>query len=139
MSRFALAISLVAAAILGVACSSQRPALYPNDHLKQVSEAQAQADVDECIAIVKQHGIYERDRKEQVRSVGRTTAVGAGTGAAVGALRGKPGRGAATGAVAGAASGTMRQILRSNKPDSVFKGYVDRCLADRGYDVVGWR
>lgn len=139
MSHVNFAVSFAVVAALGAGCSSQRPALYPNDHLRQVSEAQAHADVDECIAIVKQQGIYEQDRKEQVRSVGRTAAVGAGTGAAVGALRGDAGRGAATGAVAGAAGGTMREILRSNRPDSVFKGYVNRCLADRGYDVVGWR
>jgi len=139
MSRSVLTVPFMMAAVLMAGCSSQRPALYPNEHLKEVSETQAQADIDYCIAYVKEHGIYEQDRKEQVRAVGRTTAVGAGTGAAVGALRGNPGRGAATGAVAGAAGGTMRQILRSNKPDSVFKGYVNRCLADRGYDVVGWR
>ena len=139
MPHSVLTVPCLMAAMLMAGCSSQRPALYPNDHLNQVGDAQAQADVDYCIALVKEQGVYEQDRKEQVRSVGRTTAVGAGTGAAVGALRGNPGRGAATGAVAGAAGGTMRQILRSNKPDSVFKGYVNRCLADRGYDVVGWR
>ena len=138
MGRGPLAVFLLAAS-LGVGCSSQRPALYPNDHLQEVGADQASADVDYCIALVKENGVYERDRKEQVRSVGRTTAVGAGTGAAVGALRGNAGRGAATGAVAGAAGGTLRQIFKSNKPDSVFKGYVNRCLRDRGYEVVGWR
>jgi len=33
----------------------------------------------------------------------------------------------------------MRYFFRSNKPDGVYKTYVDRCLRQKGYDVAGWR
>jgi hypothetical protein len=33
----------------------------------------------------------------------------------------------------------MRSMLRWRDPDPVEKGYVNRCLRQRGYDVLGWR
>jgi hypothetical protein len=45
---------------------------------------------------------------------------------------------AAAGAAAGAAVGLVRGVTRSSEPSSTFKNYVNRCLRERGYDVVGW-
>ena len=71
-------------------------------------------------------------------NVAKTAAIGAAAGAAGGAVRGRAGRGAATGAAAAGAGATMREVFRSRQPDSVTKGYVDRCLRERGYNVIGW-
>jgi hypothetical protein len=43
--------------------------------------------------------------------------------------------GAATGATAGAVRGAVKQT----EPSPVYKQFVDRCLRERGYDVVGWQ
>jgi len=51
---------------------------------------------------------------------------GAGTGAAIGA---------ATGGTAGAAHSAAKQT----GPSPVYKGFVNRCLHEKGYDVVGWQ
>lgn len=51
---------------------------------------------------------------------------GAGVGAAVGA---------ATGATAGAVHGAAKQTA----PSPVYTRYVDRCLRERGYEVIGWQ
>ncbi|HEY3019959.1 MAG TPA: hypothetical protein VGJ32_07180, partial [Solirubrobacteraceae bacterium] len=57
---------------------------------------------------------------------GAVSGRGAGTGAAVGA---------ATGATAGAVHGAAKQT----EPSPVYKRYVDRCLGERGYAVIGWQ
>jgi len=42
-------LALLAAAALAAGCaSSARPVLYPNSHLKQVGDAHAQQDIEEC-------------------------------------------------------------------------------------------
>lgn len=45
-------------------------------------------------------------------------------------------RGAAAGAMAG---GAVSVALNWNEPDGVYRGFVDRCMKDRGHQVLGWR
>jgi hypothetical protein len=45
---------------------------------------------------------------------------------------------AAAGAAAGAAVGLIRGGVRASEPSDTLKRYVNRCLRERGYDVVGW-
>jgi hypothetical protein len=53
---------LVSATILALsffapACAhSQRPVLCPNDHLQQVGNKQAQADIDACMRLATEYG-----------------------------------------------------------------------------------
>lgn len=82
--------------------------------------------------------------EEKDNAVGRGAAKGAAVGGvagAVGALvRGHPERalevgaeGAAVGGSAGAVAGAFHE-----KPSGTFRHYVQRCLKDKGYDVIGW-
>jgi hypothetical protein len=66
-------------------------------------------------------------------------AVGGAAGAAAGAVRGHAGRGAAAGAAGGAAGGLMSGLIKSRDLDPVSKRYVDVCLQERGYRVLGWQ
>jgi hypothetical protein len=50
-------------------------------------------------------------------------------------VTGAVGRGAAGGAAGGRAHG----LWHWRDPDPVEQRYVERCLAERGYDVIGWR
>jgi len=66
--------------------------------------------------------------------------MGAAATGVYGAVRGYSdvGNRTAAGAAAGAAVGLVRGGVRANEPSEVFKGYVNRCLRDRGHDVIGW-
>ncbi len=145
MRRLALGLSV---ALLALACATpQRPVLYPNRQLERVGREHAQQDVDECLALAAQDvGAGDRNTGEgMAKRTAARTATGAATGAAVGAAVGRSAaRGAAGGAAGAATHSVVGAILhprrgRRGGPDPVFRRYVDRCLHERGYDVLGWR
>ncbi|HSE60580.1 MAG TPA: hypothetical protein VLA99_17895 [Nitrospiraceae bacterium] len=143
----------VAALLLAVAvsagCSASKPILYPNAHLQEVGETVAGQDIELCQEAAEAAGA-EPDSGKVGGTATRTatgaamgSAAGAAGGAVAGAIRGNPGQGAMTGAAAGAAGGATHGLLRSmfsrRQPSQVYKQYVNRCLRERGYDVVGWK
>ena len=120
-------------------CSAKRPVLYPNETLKQVGWDDAQSDVDECIAFSESYGLEENPA---VRTAGSTVAggtVGGAVGAAGGAGRGDPGRRAGVGAAAGATAGLFRGLFRWRDPDPVQARFVEVCLVQQGYRIIGWK
>lgn len=130
----------VGAMLLALAgCATQRPVLYPNAKYDQVGPEIAQRDVDDCIRLAEQHGVSYSGGEKVARSGAEGAAVGGAAGAAAGAVRGDVGRGAGVGAAAGAAAGATRGAIHSGEPDSVYRGFVQRCLRERGYDVIGWK
>lgn len=136
LSTFSL---LILAAILLNACGAKRPVLYPNEHLKQIGQAKANQEVDECIKLANDYQAGGSRAKEIAKDTGKSGVVGAATGAVIGALTGNLGRGTAIGG-AGAATATMGSgIMRSDEPDPIFKQFVDQCLRDKGLQPVGWR
>lgn len=67
-------------------------------------------------------------------------AVGAATSAVVTAvLGGNVGRAAGAGAAGGATLGAVSGAFDADEPDPVFKNYVDRCLREKGYELIGWQ
>ena len=56
-----------------------------------------------------------------------------------GAIVGNAGRGAAVGAGVGGTRGFLRGLFRSREPDPIEKGFIDACLEEQGYRVIGWR
>jgi outer membrane lipoprotein SlyB len=120
-------------------CAQQRPVLYPNPYLKTVGQERAEADTNECIRMASEHGA-QGDAGEQVaKDTAEGGVVGGAVGAGVGAVLGSVGRGAAAGAAGGAAGALARGLFRANEPDPVFRGFVDRCLREKGYEPIGWR
>jgi outer membrane lipoprotein SlyB len=128
-------------------CSARQPVLYPNERLKRMGREVAERDVNACM---REGGEYVSSggRAEEIAGSGTSgaatgAAVGAAAGAAGGAVLGHAGRGAAVGAAGGAAGGlargTIRGLSRSRDPDPVLKNYVNRCLREKGYDVIGWK
>src|SRR5207245_9339092 len=78
------------------------------------------------------------------KDVAKGAAVGGAAGAAIGAVGGAvSGRGAGTGAAVGAArgatAGAVHGAAKQTEPSPVYKRYVDRCLGERGYEVIGWQ
>lgn len=137
--RYTIIIFLVATAVLLSACAKKRPVLYPNATYQAVGATAAQRDIDECIQMAADYG-HATDRGENVaRSTVGGAAVGAAVGGAVGLVTGRPGRGLAAGAAGGGAGGLTRGAMKSGTPDEIERRFVEQCLRDKGYQVVGWK
>ena len=99
----------------------------------------AEEDIDDCIQMAVDYGAKENRGKKVAKDTAKGAAVGGAAGTAVGAVTGNLGRGAAVGAAGGAAASMTRSALNSDKPDRVFKKFVEKCLRDKGYQPIGWR
>lgn len=128
-------------------CAARRPVLYPNERLKQAGRDVAERDINECLNEGKEYlasgGRAGKVAGSAAAGAGAGAAVGAAAGAAGGAVVGHAGRGAAVGAAGGGAGGLTRGAIsglsRSRAPDPVLRNYVDRCLREKGYEVIGWK
>ena len=138
-----MAIGMLAGcAATGPSSPSARPVLYPNAALNRVGETRARAEADACMARAQGAGLTPDEKNnETVRRAGQGAATG-GVAAAVGALvtgRGVDGAvrsgaaGAAVGGSAGAVSGAMRE-----KASSTYRHFVQRCMSEKGFEVIGW-
>ncbi|MFO0707739.1 MAG: glycine zipper family protein [Nitrospira sp.] len=137
-SRHTSAVFLGAMMLWG--CTAPKPILYPNTYFRQVGEAAAERDIEECSALAKDAGATPSQGKSG-QVAGSTTAggaIGSAAGAVGGAVVGHPGRGAMVGAASGATGGFLRGLFRKSQPSSAYKQFVNRCLQDRGYEPVGW-
>jgi hypothetical protein len=137
--RHAIVIVGVVAAVAGCA-SEARPILYPNAHLSAVGQGQADADLAECRRMAAAAGASAGSGhgEQAARDAAVGGAIGGATGAAGGAILGAPGTGAAVGAATGATANFMRSLFRRDEPSQAYRGFVDRCLRERGYEPVGW-
>jgi hypothetical protein len=138
MRRLVLIVPLL---LLG-ACSTPKPILYPNDHLRTVGEAAAEEDIQECEQLAEEAGAGPEGGKtaQVAKSTVAGGAVGAASGAVGGAVVGRPGRGAKIGAAAGATGGLLRGLFRSkSNPSQTYKNWVNQCLKDKGYQPMGWQ
>jgi outer membrane lipoprotein SlyB len=121
MSHLARATAvLLALVVLGAGCAhTQSPVLYPNAKLKEAGKDQANAEISACRSLADD---YTSSGAATAKEIGKDTAVG-GVG------------GAAVGATAGAVHGTAKSV----GPSPIYKAFVDRCLRERGYEVIGWQ
>jgi hypothetical protein len=134
---------LAGCASTGANSPSARPVLYPNATLNRVGDAQGRAEAEACMARAASAGLTPDEKNN---AVARGAGVGAATGAvasAVGALiTGRGGEGVARAGVAGAAvggsAGAVQGAFRNDRPSSTYRNFVQRCLADRGFEVIGW-
>ena len=145
------ASALSLALILGpLACASgggssgrgwrnQMPQLYPNTHYQKVGTERARMDIDNCMYRADQGAPQGSVAKDAAVNTLGGAAAGAALGAIGGAITGSPGTGAAVGAATGATLGVGKTIYDKSKPAETYKGYVEACLRERGYDVIGWQ
>jgi len=130
---------LCALVVLGAACASSKPVLYPNAKLEQVGDGASKHDIDECMELAKNADLEKNKNVEVAKRTGTGAAIGAVTGAVVGAILGVPGTGAAAGAAGGGISGFFSGLFSTKEQPQVYKNYVDTCLRERGYQPVGWK
>lgn len=133
----AVALALVGVALVG--CAAKRPVLYPNRTLEEVGYAAAQQDIDDCLAFAEAYGLEARPEVRTAKSTVAGGAVGGAVGAASGAVRGHPGRWAGAAAAGGATAGFLRGLFHRRDPDPVQARFVETCLGEQGYQVIGWR
>lgn len=131
---------LICLMLMLIAACSPKPILYPNAHYQQVGEALAEQDIEECKDMAKDAGAKPSQGKTGQVAGGTVAggAVGSAAGAVGGAVVGRPGRGAMVGAASGATAGFLRGLFRRSPPSNAYKQFVHRCLAERGYEPVGW-
>lgn len=114
-------------------CSSQ-PVLYPNSKLKEVGKTQGQRDIESCLADADEY-LESPKAKKILGSTGKGAVLGGAIGAVTGALTGNFGSGLARGAAIGGTAGGVGQAI---SPDQLKRSFVNRCLAQKGYQVLGW-
>lgn len=141
------AVGLIALAIATAACASssgrgwqnRQPLLYPNQHYEDVGAETAEMDVAQCMARADSGAPQESQAKDAAINTVGGAAGGAALGAIGGAIAGNAGTGAAAGAAVGATAGAGKTVYDARKPSETYQGYVEACLRERGYDVIGWK
>lgn len=116
-----------------VGCAS-KPQLYPNHKLKSVGKDQANQDIEDCTQLAENY-LESGKGKQIAKGAGAGAVVGAAVGGAFGLLTGNVGRGLGQGAVMGGAGGAAGAAV---SPDQIKRNFVNKCLAERGYEVIGW-
>lgn len=148
--RATTVLSLTLAAVVLAGCAHRgarspdaRPVLYPNAAFKQMGEDRAQEELELCMSAARRAGLTPQ---EQDNAVGQGAAKGAavvGTAAAVASLvRGRSvdsavtagARGAAVGGATGAVAGAFNE-----KPNLTYRHFVQRCVSEKGLEVIGWQ
>ncbi len=124
----------------GCARHPTRPVLYPNEAYKMVGAAQVQSDIDDCMQRAQAYGLSPTRGNQAAGGAAGGAMVGAASAAAWSLIKGgNVGENAAAGAAAGGAAGGVRGALRGSPPDPNYQAFVKRCLAEFGYDVIGWK
>ena len=128
-------LPLLLAATLLAACASNQPIVYQADGATGVEAA-----IADCKQLAEQAGARPGGAAgATAKRTAEGAAVGAATGAVGGAIAGNAGEGAAIGAATGATVNLIRNLFNEPAPNPAYRAYVERCLRDRGYDVVGWQ
>lgn len=139
MRALARAGALACLLPLAAGCAAKRPVLYPNAHYQAVGAPAAAGDVARCQQRAAASDLEARPGARAVGGSAAGAAGGAAVGAVGGAILGNAGRGAALGAGTGATRGLLRGLLRWREPAPLAKGFVEACLDEQGYRVIGWR
>lgn len=109
---------------LNSCASKSRPALYPNDVLKERGQARAEADINQCLNDAEAF-LKSPEGKKVARGGSFGTSVGVGTSVGLGSNSGM-------GVGVGVGGGNRVSGM------DVKKSFVNQCLADKGYQVLAW-
>ena len=138
----ALLAVLAGCAATGPNSPLAKPVLYPNATLTRVGESQARAETDGCMARAAQAGLTPDQKTNQVGRRAGEGAATAGVASAAGALiTGRSSdilRAGAAGAAIGGSAGAVSGAFNNDKVNPVYRQFVQRCLQEKGFDVIGW-
>jgi outer membrane lipoprotein SlyB len=140
MIKALLRILLVAGIVASIlACAAKRPVLYPEARLEEAGPAASQQDIDDCLQRAAEAGHKSHSEGKIAGSTAVGAATGAAVGAAFGAAAGRAGAGAAMGAAGGGTGGLIGGLFHSRDLDPVQRRFVEQCLKEKGYQVIGWQ
>ena len=139
----ALVLGLAGCASSGPNSASARPVLYPNATLNRVGDAQGRMEVNACLSRAQASGLSPSQNTNEVGRRAGEGAATAGVASVVGALitgRGSEGvlRAGAAGAAVGGSAGAVSGAFHNDRPNGVYRNFVQRCLNEKGFDVIGW-
>lgn len=138
MSHRILLTALIFALSACSTFSSKQPVLYPNAHLQKVGADVAQQHINECMSLADNSGI-SKTNNQIMKKTAEGAAIGAATGAVRGGIRGKNiGENTLGGAAIGGTAGAIHGAFNSDM-NRAYQGFVNECLKNRGFKVIGWQ
>jgi outer membrane lipoprotein SlyB len=120
--------------VILVGCSSS-PKLYPNAKYQSVGRDRAEQDIVDCEARADEFLDSPKGQK-MVEGAGAGALIGGAVGAVTGIFTGDiAGSALRGGAVGGAGGGVVGALT----PDQLRRQFLQRCLGEQGYDVIGFQ
>jgi outer membrane lipoprotein SlyB len=134
---------LAGCATNGSGSAAAQPVLYPNATLQRVGDGQGRAEVQACLSRARAAGLGPMQGSNEVGRRAGEGAATAGVASAIGALitgRGGEGmlRAGAVGAAVGGSAGAVSGAFHNDRPNPTYRSFVQRCLGEKGFDVIGW-
>lgn len=141
LDRGNLCASLLTGFLIGLACGCavKEPVLYPNSQYQATGEQAAQQAVQGCIELARDNGVEPKEKGRTGKTAAKGAAIGGAAAGAYGVFQGDWAGRALAGAAAGAAGGATQSAVTSDEPAPTYKRFVSRCLAEQGYEVIGWQ
>ena len=134
-------VALAAVTLLG-GCATSQPVVYAKESAAAAKSERVSRDIAACRDRAETAvGLNGRNATQVAGASGRAGLigfVGTAVGSVVAGSKDAWAR-ARAGAAGGAAGIATKTLLEWNDPDDVYQEYVERCLAERGHDVLGWR
>ncbi|MEO7159536.1 MAG: glycine zipper family protein [Polaromonas sp.] len=139
----AVVLMLAGCASSGAGSESARPVLYPNVMLNRIGDSQGRMEVNACMSRAQASGLSPSQNTNEVGRRAGEGAATAGVASIVGALitgRGSDGvlRAGAAGAAVGGSAGAVSGAFHNDRPNGVYRNFVQRCLSEKGFEVIGW-
>lgn len=135
--------ALLAGALTGLCgCAAittkETPDYYPNEKFNRSSDAERYSAERQCESMAGEY-VEEPDKYREVVKKGLVGGVvGAGTGAVGGAIFSEAGRGTGAGAAIGGIIGVLKGLQEMNENSPTYERFVEHCLSQKGYQVIGW-
>lgn len=130
--------------LFGAVACTKKPVLYDNAKLKANPTA-ADSAIDDCMKRAKERGAEGEGKLQKsaynAAAGGTASAAAGGAAAAAGnAFGGNYDVGGSMGMSAAAGTaGNFALGMFDRDVDPIFAGYVETCLAEKGYRTIGWR
>ena len=124
---------------ISTGCAVKRPVLYPNELHRSAGSEKAQQEIDDCLKRADEANAQGRLADEVALKTGKSALVGGATGAVIGAISGSALRGGLIGAAAGGTVALVSSAVKGPEDSPVYRRFVELCLFEKGYQVLGWQ
>lgn len=125
--------------IISTGCAAKRPVLYPNELYRSTGAEKAQQEINDCLKQADQANAQGTLADEVALKTGKSALVGGATGAVIGAISGSALRGGLIGAAAGGTVALVSSAMKGPEDSPVYRRFVEICLYEKGYQVLGWQ